>query len=185
MFCTNCGNKIENGNFCPNCGATVARRRAADVPAQERGERGQALPEGMFRDEKGVIRWVNKEGNVIRFFWMDETRVGYRAVVEQQADTLGSAFKEFLKSGAALVADNIMTDSDSYSGQDMPWDTFDEGPNSMRLTFAYVKKIKGTPKKCEIKVSENISSVILYSTPQQYPFILDYLVSHAPNAKVK
>jgi len=90
-----------------------------------------------------------------------------------------------VKSGAALVADNIVMNSDSYTGQDMPWDTSDEGANSISVGFAYIKKIKSNPKKGEIKVSENITSITLNVTPQQYDFIFNYIVAHCPNAKIR
>ena len=57
--------------------------------------------------------------------------------------------------------------------------------SSAYLTFSLLKKIRLNPKKSELLLKENISSLSLRMAAQQYPFILDYVLRHAPQAKVK
>ena len=182
MYCTNCGTRVDSGNFCPQCGRPIVNRQA---PAQVvTPPTGSSLPAGIDRDNKGVIRWTCPERDYTVHFYMDENRVGMRVVHKEREDTVGSAFKEMVKSGLELAANDIVMNSDAYSGQDLPWDS-NEGGNSSYLTFSYIKKIKQNPKKFEILLKESISSMSLRMTAQQYPFILDYIIRHVPDAKIK
>lgn len=174
MYCAKCGFKLDEGNFCPQCGARQITAQSGD----------NTLPEGVIRDENGVISWIWPERDYSVLFFMDTDRAGMKVVRKEKKETVGSAFKELVKSGVELVADNIVTDSDAYAGLDLPWDTAGGG-NSTYLTFKYLKKIKRNPKKNEIQLKENISSMTLYMTAQQYPFISDYVIRHAPDAKIK
>lgn len=90
-----------------------------------------------------------------------------------------------VKSGFELAADNIVMNSDSYNGQDLPWDPSGNGIGSTYLTFTYIKKIKKNPKKHEITLKESISSLTLRMNEQQYEYVLDYILRCVPNAKVK
>lgn len=143
-----------------------------------------SLPRGIVRDAQNVIRWTQKERDYSLYFFMDSGRIGYKVVHNPKEDTVGSAFKDLLKSGAELAADNIAMDSETYAGQDLPWDE-SGGVGSTYLTFSYIKKVKLNPKKCEIKLKESISRMTLEMTEEQYPFIAEYIIQHVQGAKVK
>ena len=192
MFCSNCGTSIEGGRFCPNCGAPVIHQptpapssAVCSSASPVRAETGIALPQGITRSENGEIGWIWSERDYTLQFRMDEARIGYRCVPNPKEATVGSAFKELVKGGLELAADMIVMNSDAYIGQDLPWDSTDGSPGSIFLTFSAIKKIKAIPKKNEIKLKENISSITLRLTAQQYPFVLDYVTRHAPHAVIK
>ncbi len=174
MYCVNCKAEIGNNNFCPKCGTPIQSQ-----------QNGMSLPRGVACDTNGVIRWLWKERDFTRYFFMDTSRVGYKYVQNKKEETVASAFKELVKSGIDLAASNIAMDSEAYAGQDLPWEASGEGIGSAYLTFSYIKKVKRNPKKCEIKLKESISSLTIQMTSEQYPFIVDYIIQHAPNAKVK
>ena len=115
---------------------------------------------------------------------MTSEKIGYRYLSEKKEETVGSAFKNFLLSGLAMAADSAVMNSDTYSGQDMPWDFDHNDPGMIYLEFFYIKQIKAIEKQYCIKISQN-GTFKLYFEPQHYHFVLDYIIRHSPNAKLK
>lgn len=174
MYCTNCGTKVEKGNFCPQCGTPINRQQSSI-----------SLPHGVIQDDNGVIRWAWKERGYTNYYFMDQNRIGYRCVHDQKDDTLGNAFRELAKSSMDLAASNVIMDSEGYTGQDMPWEPNGEGIGSTYLTFSFIKKVKRNPKKSEIMLKENISSMTVRMTAEQYPYIEERIIRHVNGAAVK
>ena len=177
MYCSKCGTKLDKGNFCPECGAPIQKRQTPDISS--------SLPKGISVDGNGVISWIWQERDYTLYYYMDANKVGMNSVPNKKEDTLGSAFKDMLKSGLELVASEIVMNSDAYNGQDLPWDSLGNGVGSTYLTFSYIKKIKRNPKKSEIMLKESISGLTLRLSVQQYQFVLDYVLKQTPQAKVK
>lgn len=228
MYCTNCGTKIEKGNFCPNCGAPLAnRQQPVQAPAQvsqpansnpsnqqghvptsgesvnyipsaptETGEKNPrplvpihtdpALPQGMYRDEEGYIRWIVSECDYTRYFFMDDKRVGYILGYPPKKQTF---FNVFVADALKSAAGDIVMSSDSYSGQDIPWGPSDyEGSigGFACLKFQLLKQIKANRKKNLIHMKINGASQLeIETSPEHFQFILDYIIRRTPNAVVK
>lgn len=174
MYCKYCGTMVNNGNYCPRCGKPIQIQRVY-----------RALPAGITRDKNGVIYWNWQDRDYTLYFYMDSNRVGMKSVPKSKEDTIGSAFRDMVKSGLELAASSIVRSSDAYNGQDLPWDSSGEGVGSTYLTFSAIKKIKRNPRKYEITLKESISSLTLRMNEQQYEYILDCILRYAPNAKVK
>ena len=208
MFCSKCGSKIENANFCPQCGAPV--KNSAQVQRNSASPVGEcigfvpsipyingspnpnlsvgifgdpSLPNGLFRGQDGMIRWIISRKKDTLYFYLDKDAVGMTSV-QKREDTVGQAFKDMMLSGLELAAGSIVRLSEAYNGQDMPWDsTGDIGHAS--LSVPRIKKIKGNPNTGEIKLREILSNLTLYTEPGYYRYVLDYIISHAPEAQVK
>ena len=174
MHCTNCGTKVDNAKYCPRCGKPIQTQRADST-----------LPAGITRDKSGIICWAWQEREYTLHFYMDSNRVGMKSVPNKKEETVGSAFRDMVKSGLELAASSIVMSSDAYNGQDLPWDSSSDGIGSTYLTFSYIKKIKRNPKKHEITLKESISSLTLRMNEQQYEYVLGFILRCAPNAKVK
>ena len=55
MYCTNCGTRVDNGNFCPQCGKPIVTQQTAYQTAPSTSD---SLPEGIYLDNKGVVCWI-------------------------------------------------------------------------------------------------------------------------------
>ncbi|MEE0875500.1 MAG: zinc ribbon domain-containing protein [Ruminococcus sp.] len=187
MYCANCGARLDEGNFCPRCGAPVIEYREPVklVENSDPSFAATSLPEGIICDENGVIRWAWQERNYTHWFFMDEKRAGMRSVPVVKEETVGSAFKDMMKSGFELALSGIVRSSDCYNGQELPWESNGDGSGCLFLAFSSVKKIKGNPDKNEIRLKDILSNITLRVSAAQYPFVLDYVIRHAPQAKVK
>ena len=172
MYCANCGTKLDKGSYCPRCGAPVR-------------EQPTALPPGITRDENGALRWAWKDRDYTHYYCIDGSRVVMQSIPNEKEDTVGSAFREMMKSGLALVASGVVRSSDAYNGQDLPWDSTGDGVGGNALLLADIKKIKPNPKKNEIVLREILSTLTLHMTAAQYACILDCVIRSAPNARVK
>lgn len=205
MYCSKCGNKIEKGSFCLACGAPV--KAQAESPSNACGEiagvvpsapyingapnressvavyADPSLPDGLFRGEDGYIRWIIPQRKETLYFYMDEKTVGMTSV-ENRKDSLGQDFKDLVVGGISLAASCAVRFSDFYNGQDLPWESTGSVGNTF-LPVPRIKKIKGNPQKCEIKLREILSNLTLITAPEHYGFVLDYLTRHAPDAQVK
>lgn len=210
MYCSNCGNKIEKGSFCPYCGAQVKDRTLCEAeniksnpnggsvglvpsvpyingaPNPERSVEIYAdpsLPDGLFRGKDGYIRWIIPQRKETLYFYMDEKTVGMTSV-EKREDTVGHGLKDLVIGGISLAASCVVRFSDYYNGQDIPWESTGTVGN-LSLSVPNIRKIKGNTKKCEIKLREILSNITLVTAPQHYGFILDYVARNAPGAQIK
>ena len=208
MFCSKCGSKIENANFCPQCGAPV--KNSAQVQRNSASPVGEcigfvpsipyingspnpnlsvgifgdpSLPNGLFRGQDGMIRWIISRKKDTLYFYLDKDAVGMTSV-QKREDTVGQAFKDMMLSGLELAAGTIARSSESYNGQDLSWDSAGDIGHAS-LSVPRIKKIKGNPNTGEIKLREILSNLTLYTEPGYYRYVLDYIISHAPEAQVK
>ena len=170
--CTRCGNILENQDrFCSRCGHPV-------TPA--------TLPQGMFYTADGFITWRYQDKDFLRQYFMNPEKVILRLMPKDQPDPAASAFKDFVKSGFALAADQVMMNSDSYSGMDTPWDDT-EKPTGTEYCSEYrlLQSIKVKSKKHYITLERSNYPLTLYMYPQQFDFVRDYIIRHCPGIKVK
>ena len=189
MYCTNCGKEIDDSRFCPFCGTkaedqTVTVQQGPVCMPAHTLQIGD-LPDGISVDENGVLHWAFPQRDYTYHFFMDDKRIGLTLVANPKPDTVGQAFRDMVKSGVELVATHIVMTSEAYNGMDLPWNSNGSGQSSSYLLFEPVRIIKGNPKKSEILVKQVLSAMQLYMTPGQFPFILDFVVKHCPQAKVK
>ena len=189
MYCTNCGKEIDDSKFCPYCGTKAENQT---VPVQQESVCMAApslpfvnLPDGILVDENGVLHWAFSQKDYTYHFFMDDKRIGLTLVANPKPDTVGQAFRDMVKSGVELVATHIVMTSEAYNGMDLPWNSNGSGQSSSYLMFEPVRIIKGNPKKSEILIKQVLSAMQLCMTPEQYPFVLDYVMRHCPQAKLK
>lgn len=206
MFCTNCGKEIENGNFCPYCGTPAAKRqdpiRMEDesvkmMPAAQSREdlkkekhfvpvrTDPALPQDMFLDRDGYIRWSIPERDKTKYYFMNETRVGFVEFYPSKEQTAGGLLKDAFKLAAGIA----VISSETYHSSDLPWDLSDyEGGIGGYLDFDFrlVKKMKGNRRKNKIVLTEDLLLKFEVETnPEHYSFVLDYMLRHMPDVIVQ
>lgn len=171
-FCPNCGTQIANRQqhvqvsrptnsnpssqqiHVPTVGESANYIPSAPTETGKKNPRSlvpihidPTLPQGMYRDEEGYIRWIVSERDYTRYFFMDDKRVGYILGYPPKKQTF---FNVFVADAIKSAAGDIVMRSDSYSGQDLPW-----GPSDYEGSiggFAYVKyqllkQIKANRKK--------------------------------------
>ena len=204
MFCSNCGAQIKAGSFCPICSAQLingaASRQTTSQPAglvpsvsYINGAPNPnptveiwsdpSLPKGLFRGGDGMIRWIVTRKKYSMYFYLNEQTVGMTGV-QKREDTVGQAFKDMMLSGLELAAGSIVRSSEAYNGQELPWNSNGDIDN-ISLSVPRIRKIKGDPKTGEIKLREILSNLTLYTEPEYYRFVLEYIIHHAPEARMK
>ena len=146
-FCGNCGKRLNGSErFCGGCG------KALDCTISNL----LTLPPGMSFNENGAICWTIHADNLLYDFWMDDKKIGFRSEPEVNDTSAKGAFNVFVLGGLSMIADSIVMNSDSYSGQDLPWDPqYDE----RRVSFGYsdIKWIRPDKAKNRIKLQQGCS----------------------------
>lgn len=104
-------------------------------------------------------------------FTMDEQGLSHRQIPAQK--------KNARKIGGALAGAGILSGSPGRVGQGVAVASHTQ----LSSDFARVKRIKAFPRRATIKVNEFFSKNQVYTTHDDFDFVLDYIRRHCPQAK--
>lgn len=124
-----------------------------------------------------VIVWLimaaARGGHYIVEHMMDENKVVYLSTPEEKKKVRNPAIASFLLS---IAADDI--GAAAAGAMLSASERFDS-------TYTDVKSIRTRRRRDLINVNNTLQKNTIYAAPHQYDFVLNYIVSHCPNAKIK
>jgi hypothetical protein len=87
--------------------------------------------------------------------------------------------KKAKKLGRAVSGAGVLSGNIGRVGQGM----MIANHTSLSSDFSRVKRIKAYPRFCTIKLNEPFAKNQVYTTPEDFDFVLNYIRSHCPKAK--
>ena len=117
-----------------------------------------------------IVAAIYKGKYIVRFT-MDENGLLHEQIEEQK--------KKAQVLGAVVGATGIKQGNPLQAGQG----GLIAAHTSLSSDFSKVRSIKALPKYCTIKVNEPMAKNQVYTAPEDFDFVLDYIKSHCPNAK--
>lgn len=111
------------------------------------------------------------KGRYIINFTMDENGLCHKQVEYQK--------KNARVIGGLVAGAGALTGNPVRVGQGM----LVAGHTSLTTDFSKVRSIKPVPRLSTIKVNGPLSKNQVYTAPEDFDFVLDFIVNHCPNAK--